>query len=149
LRLVVDTNVAVTEALRTTGRQRLQHSALELFASAEVMNETAHELRRRLESIVARGHLLALPATVLLAVAETTVANSVTSVSRHAYADHLHEATWRIPRDPDDTPTVALALALDCGIWTGDRGFFGRGLPVWSTDMLQAHLESMQGSTAS
>jgi len=57
------------------------------------------------------------------------------------YAEYIDEARWRIPRDPDDVPTVALALALDCGIWTADRDFFGCGLPVWTTDTLLAYLD--------
>ncbi len=42
-------------------------------------------------------------------------------------------------------PTVALALALDCGIWTNDRDFFGCGLPVWVTETLRAHLGGQSG----
>ena len=50
-----------------------------------------------------------------------------------------------MPRDPDDVPTVALALALGgdedrCGIWTNDGDFLGCGLPTWTTDMLLSHL---------
>ncbi len=50
-----------------------------------------------------------------------------------------------MPRDPDDAPTVALALALggdegECGIWTNDGDFLGCGLPTWTTDTLIAHL---------
>jgi predicted nucleic acid-binding protein len=42
------------------------------------------------------------------------------------YSEHLERAAYRIPRDPDDVPTVALALALGgnegrCGIWTNEE----------------------------
>lgn len=50
----------------------------------------------------------------------------------------------RIPRDPNDAPTVALALALDCGIWTNDNDFFGCGVPVWTTETLLLHLEDLE-----
>ena len=30
----------------------------------------------------------------------------------------------------------ALALLLDCGLWTEDRDFFGCGLSVWQTAVL-------------
>jgi hypothetical protein len=37
-------------------------------------------------------------------------------------------------------PRVALALALECGIWTADRDFFGCGVAVWTTDTLAQYL---------
>ena len=45
-----------------------------------------------------------------------------------------------VPRDPDDWPTVALAMVLDAGIWTGDADFRGCGLPTWATDTLPAEV---------
>ena len=46
-----------------------------------------------------------------------------------------------MPRDPKDVPTVALALTFACGIWTGDRDFFGCGVPVWTTETLLGYLD--------
>ena len=43
-------------------------------------------------------------------------------------------------RDEDDWPYLALALALDCPIWTEDRDFFGCGLPTWTTDRIELYL---------
>jgi predicted nucleic acid-binding protein len=45
-----------------------------------------------------------------------------------------------IPRDSDDWPTVALALALEADIWTHDRDFFGCGVATWTTETLLLHL---------
>jgi len=61
-------------------------------------------------------------------------------VQPSGYTSLLDEARRRIPPDPNDAPTVALALALNCCIWTADRDFFGCGVPVWITETLQAHL---------
>ena len=61
-----------------------------------------------------------------------------------AESDRLEEARRRIPSDPRDAPTVAVGLTLDCGIWTGDRDFFGCGLPVWTTETLQLYLETQE-----
>jgi predicted nucleic acid-binding protein len=36
-----------------------------------------------------------------------------------------------------DWPALAAALALDSGIWSDDRDFFGVGVPVWSTANVQ------------
>jgi len=43
-------------------------------------------------------------------------------------------------------PTVALALALDCGIWTTDNDFLGCGLPVWTPETLLLHLETLDSA---
>jgi predicted nucleic acid-binding protein len=47
-----------------------------------------------------------------------------------------------VPRDPNDWPTVALALTLDCDIWTTDAAFLGCGVPTWTTETLGPHLEA-------
>jgi hypothetical protein len=61
-------------------------------------------------------------------------------VAEAAYGAYEAEARDRIPRDPNDWPTVALALARGIGIWTVDQDFFGCGVPVWTTVTLRTHL---------
>jgi predicted nucleic acid-binding protein len=141
MRLVVDANVLVAESLRLAGRKLLAHQGLTLVATEQAASETAHELRRRLRSMVDRGRLLADLAPTLLAAAEERINESTSFTEERRYADSLEDARRRIPRDADDAPTIALALALGCGIWTGDRDFFGCGLPVWSTEVLRLHLD--------
>ena len=51
-------------------------------------------------------------------------------------------ARRRVPRDPNDWPTVALALTLECGIWTADADFLGCGVATWTTETLQLHLDA-------
>ncbi len=60
-------------------------------------------------------------------------------VPQAAYGPLLPLAAGRIA-DPDDQPTIALALTINAGIWTRERDFFGIGLPVWSTDVLLHHV---------
>jgi predicted nucleic acid-binding protein len=43
-------------------------------------------------------------------------------------------------RDEDDWPYLALALVLDCPIWTEDTDFFGCGIPIWTTDRIEFYL---------
>ncbi len=64
-------------------------------------------------------------------------------VPQVTYAPLLPLAAGRIA-DPDDRPTVALALTINAGIWTLDRDFFGIGLPVWSTDVLFRHVATAE-----
>jgi predicted nucleic acid-binding protein len=142
MQLVVDANILVAESLRIKGRQLLTHKNLKLITTSAAANETGHELRRRLRLMVARGRLQQPESVGLLAEAESIIADYEGVSQEHDYVGRFAEAELRIFRDPDDVPAVALALALDCGIWTSDRDFFGCGLPVWSTEVLQRYLES-------
>ena len=68
----------------------------------------------------------------------------VSLIPHEVYAVLETRARARIPRDPDDWPTVALALVLSTGIWTLDNDFLGCGLPTWTTDTLLAYLAAEQ-----
>ena len=49
------------------------------------------------------------------------------------YADRRQDAEQRIAaRDPDDWPTVALALTLDLPVWSQDKDLASAGLRVKS-----------------
>jgi predicted nucleic acid-binding protein len=61
-------------------------------------------------------------------------------VAHDAYAHLEPVARRRVPRDPNDWPTVALALLLDAAILTGDHDFLGCGCPTWTIDTLLAEL---------
>lgn len=76
----------------------------------------------------------------MLARAIAVISGAIAVVRGARFQDRLEEARWRLPADPRDTPTVALALSLDAGVWTDDRDFFGCGLPVWSTRVLRRYL---------
>jgi len=51
------------------------------------------------------------------------------------------EALTRI-RDPADWPPLALALQLECAIWTEDQDFFGTGVATWTTATVERYLEN-------
>ena len=51
-------------------------------------------------------------------------------------------ARRRVPRDPNDRPTVALALTLECDIWTADADCLGCGVATWTTETLNLHLNA-------
>jgi len=142
MRLVVDASTLVAEVLRVRGRELLTHHALDLAPAEETWGETEYELRKRVALLAERGTFTPLHATQLLDEALATMAARVAPVSPDVYEKQMEEARRRIPRDPRDAPVVALALALNCGIWTRDRDFFGCGVPVWITETLRVHLEA-------
>lgn len=52
----------------------------------------------------------------------------VSIIPHDIYSPYETVAKNRIPRDPNDWFTVALALALEAAIWTCDRDFLGCGV---------------------
>jgi predicted nucleic acid-binding protein len=143
--LVVDANVLVSELLRVRGRDLIGNPTLVLSVSEEALDETLHEMNRRAARIVEQGRADRASADAMLDYARSIVERQVVPVPREVYAGLEGQASYRIPRDPDDVPTVALALALGggegrCGIWTNDNDFLGCGIPTWTTDTLLSHL---------
>lgn len=49
------------------------------------------------------------------------------------------EALGRI-RDPEDWPTLALCLQLECAVWTEDQDFFGAGVATWTCATVERYL---------
>jgi hypothetical protein len=39
-------------------------------------------------------------------------------------------------------PALALALQLECAIWTEDQDVFGIGIATWTTNTVERYLES-------
>lgn len=140
LRLVVDANILVAELLRERGRELVASDRLELFMAETVWRETRYELDKRATLIGQRGGLSGTTVQRLLTSALRVAEVGVTVVSVSEYAVFEREALRRIPRDPDDWHTVALALTLDAAVWTQDSDFLGCGVPTWTTTTLRRHL---------
>jgi predicted nucleic acid-binding protein len=66
----------------------------------------------------------------------------VQTISVSRYYDYEQEAKARIAiRDIDDWPIVALALTLNCPIWTEDADFFGAGIATWTSDRVHLYFD--------
>lgn len=141
IRLVVDASVLVGELLRTSGRDRLRDDRLELFLPEQTWSEVAHELPRRVTAFAARRSISEPQANELARVCLSTVEANVAVVDPAVLAALEEEASARVPRDPDDWPLVACALALAAGIWTADNDLLGTGVPTWTTESLVSWLE--------
>jgi predicted nucleic acid-binding protein len=67
----------------------------------------------------------------------------VPPIPQESYADLEQEARRRLRgRDEADWPFLALALRLECPIWTEDTDFFGSGVSTWTTDRIEIFLRS-------
>lgn len=67
----------------------------------------------------------------------------VRSVSTDIYQPKEQDAKARIAeRDVNDWPIVALALVLNCPIWTEDQDFFGTGVSTWHSRNVEIFLSN-------
>jgi predicted nucleic acid-binding protein len=68
------------------------------------------------------------------------VQESLQVVDAALYADAMDEALHRLrSRDADDAHVLALALTLDCPIWTEGRDFFGTGVATWTSAQVERY----------
>ena len=136
MKLAIDANVLVEELLRKRGRDLIANPVLTLYVTERVLDEAQYELRRRLTAMVGQGRASDVDRENLLELARHIVENNITLVAESNYTHLETEARNRIPRDPDDWPTVALALEMEAAIWTQDCDFLGCGCPSWTTETL-------------
>ncbi len=130
--LIVDAGALVGELLRRRGRRILTHPKIDLYMASPQWDEAMHELTRRVRYVAER---LGLDAEELLKGAQALAEATIEVVPGEIYTALEEEAKKRI-EDPDDVPTVALALALGVGVWTRDQDFFGSGVSTWRTEVL-------------
>ena len=142
MRLVVDANILVAELIRVRGRKLIVRPELELYMAEKAWDETTYELNKRIEKMVQRNVLSQEVGQSLFADAIALAEAKVFVVFHEVYAPYETVARNRIPRDPNDWFTVALALAIEAAIWTSDHDFLGCGVATWATDTLLTHLDS-------
>ena len=136
MRLAIDANALVSELLRVRGRALIRRADLMLFVSARAWSEAEHELLRRAELVARRLGLTPEDAAESVRTGIDTAVAHVRVVPTRMCDPFETEARLRIPRDPEDWPAVAAALALDCSIWTNDHDFLGCGVATWTTETL-------------
>lgn len=140
MRLMIDANVLVAEMMRIRGRALIADPRLEIFAAERAWDEAQYEHRRRVAAFVRHNRVTSDAATTMIDRAFQLVDTNVGIVSEEAYGELEALARARIPRDPDDWHTVALAQLLNAGIWTNDGDFLGCGCATWVTETLLAEL---------
>jgi predicted nucleic acid-binding protein len=145
MRLVVDASVLIAELLRATGRERLGNDRLELFLPEPVWAELQHELPRRVAAFARRRGIAHSDVGDLARLCLAAVEANVVVLDEALLSPFEEEARARVPRDPNDWPLVAAALALGAGIWTLDKDLLGAGVATWTTETLQAWLQRNPG----
>lgn len=134
--IVLDANVLMRAVLGRRVDRLLQRFASQVtFLAPEVAFEDVHE---HLASVLTqRGEPRALqPALEKLA----RLRLAVRAVDPSEYEVMKPAALARMsPRDPDDWPILACALALKCPIWTEVHDFFGTGVATWTTALVELY----------
>ncbi len=111
MHVVVDANILVGQLSRDQGRRVLRHPRLQLLITEQVWSEVWHEFPRRLQRRVAAQTFSGEAIESTLSVTHQIAEEYITRIPPEIYALYEDEARLRIPDDPDDWPTVALALA--------------------------------------
>lgn len=128
---MLDANILIRAVLGNKVRRFLEeyHGTIGFF-TPELCYEDA---KKYLPSIFQqRG----LPVDDLINILEL-ISSFVRPVPEEIYSIYEVKAKARMmKRDIDDWPIAALALMLDCPIWTEDKDFFGSGIATWQTEAL-------------
>lgn len=140
MRLVIDANILVAELIRQRGRELILHPVWELYIPEKQWEESCYELDKRIKIMIKKGKFSPQTGQSVLQDALKFVQTKITIIPFEFYSAYETLAVSRIPRDPNDWQTVALAFLLNAGIWTSDQDFFGCGIATWKTDTLIAYL---------
>lgn len=67
---------------------------------------------------------------------------SIVQVVDDELLEHARDEALARIRDPEDWPTLALSLQLECAVWTEDQDFFGTGVATWTCATVERYLRS-------
>ncbi|MBI5721265.1 MAG: PIN domain-containing protein [Burkholderiales bacterium] len=129
--IVLDANILVRAVLGTRVSDLLAaHAAQAMLLAPDIAFD---EAREHLPEVLAKRGKSAEAIQAALAKLET-LTRVIVPVPGESYMPFKDRALARIgPRDPEDWPVLACALAANCPIWTEDTDFFGAGVATWTT----------------
>ncbi len=136
-RIVIDANILIRAVLGKKVRGLIQNHAREvLFFTPDLCYDDA---LKYLPILFEKRKLP--PDDALNVLAE--LKSLIQIVDSSLYGLYEQESKNRIAiRDLDDWSVVAVALMLDCPIWTEDRDFFGTGVATWTSDRVHLYLDT-------
>lgn len=132
--LVLDANILIRAVLGRRVRDLIiaHHRRVQFFAPSVAYEDA----RRHLPPILTRR---GVDATQVMQVLDG-LKGFVFCIQPEFFSGMRCEAQLRISvRDIEDWPVLALAMTLDCPIWTEDADFFGAGVPTWTTDRVERY----------
>ena len=138
--LVVDANILVGRCLSPRGQTFLRDTTFQMFVTEYTFAECLRHIQRRVQERTRAEGFTPEQEMGLLFLATSVATDTTRRISLADYEEYEQEARRRIPNDPDDWHTAALALAYGAAVWTEDKHFWGCGIAVWSTARLLSHL---------
>jgi predicted nucleic acid-binding protein len=134
-RIVIDANILIRAVLGQKVRDLIQNFAPSTqFFTPELCYDDAVKY---LPILFAKRNLPPDDALDVL----TGLTCMIQLVDNGLYSSYEESAKQRIAvRDINDWPIVAVALMLDCPIWTEDQDFFGTGVATWTSDRVHLYL---------
>lgn len=139
--IVADASVLVAELIRARGWAFFRDARISVVVAEEQWGETQYEIGRRLHRLSERGVFPDDQIAFIRQEVENLIGEQAIEVVQHQVYEELEAiARRRIPRDPNDWPTVALGLALGAGILTEDHDFLGCGIATWTFQTLRDEL---------
>ncbi len=117
MKLVVDSNIVISALIanKEKTRELIQHPSLELYVPEQLQNEINKHKELIKEKIESRGGNPKALTPLLL-----RIYNQIIVVPKKEYESNLEKAKKAL-NDPNDVPFLALALRLNCGIWSNDK----------------------------
>lgn len=134
MRLIVDTNIILAALLKPSVTQRLLLSPSFEFFSAEYCIE---EIENHFPEIAKK--MGKTPSEIRPAL--NVLLTKIILLPKEEYAEFETKTRAVLP-DPDDWPFLAVALKLDCPIWTSDKHFKAQKLcKSFTTAELMLHVQ--------
>ena len=138
-KLVLDANIIISAIFGTRIRKILEHpdfiSKITICCSAVILEEVESNVPK----IACREYMdLEVFQDSLMSLKERL------TVFYHEHMYKKEKAQARLPRHSsttNDWQVVALALHLNCGIFSHDKDFWGIGVSIWSIDTVERCLE--------
>ena len=142
--IVLDANILIRAVLGKKVRNILfEFADSTLFFTPDVCFADA---RKYLPALFEKRNLSANQALELL----EELTYLINAVDLSLYEIYEEEAKQRIAvRDIDDWSIVAVALMLDCPIWTEDADLFGAGVATWTSDRVHIYFYIIASAFAS
>lgn len=133
--IVMDANILIRGILGKRVPQLLEQYGKQVrFFTADICYA---EVRQHLPAILEKRGVEPEPFLDAINILETVVV----PISEEVYGSFEEDAKRRIEaRDVQDWPLLALALALDCPVWTEDNDFFGTGIVTWHSQNVEIYL---------
>lgn len=133
--IVMDANILIRGILGKRVPQLLEQYGKQVrFFTADICYT---EVQQHLPAILKKRGIEPEPFLDAINILETVVV----PISEEVYGSFEEDAKRRIEaRDVQDWPLLALALALDCPVWTEDNDFFGTGIVTWHSQNVEIYL---------